>query len=158
MKKILYCTTAALIGAALLTGCGSTKEAAKITVTPGELAKQLAEGTVTSDSLTEVSAEIMASTLFVDLDQVTDSSAYMSTGATVCEIVVVECSEDSYTEEVKQLFENRVENQTTLYSSYDAEETTKLEAALIRTAGQYAVLCVCDDTDAAESILKDAGF
>ncbi len=71
---------------------------------------------------------------------------------------VIKCKDASYTSDVQKLFEQRVSNQTTLYSSYNAEETKKLNAAIIKVSGQYVVLCVCDDTSKAESILKDAGF
>ncbi|MDY3920437.1 MAG: DUF4358 domain-containing protein [Candidatus Limivivens sp.] len=155
--KPIRCLIAVMLCVLALTGCGK-KETKEVTAAPADLAKQLAEETVTSDVLTEVSADILASTYFVDMEQVEASSAYMSTGASACETAVIKCKDSSYTSEVEKLLKNRVSNQTTLYSSYNAGETKKLDAAIIKTSGQYVVLCVCDDTSKADSILTEAGF
>ena len=45
-----------------------------------------------------------------------------------------------------------------LYSSYNADEVKNLDNAIIKTSGNYAVLCVTNDTAAAEKVLKEAGF
>ena len=54
--------------------------------------------------------------------------------------------------------ETRVKNQSDLYSSYNADEVKNLDNAIIKTSGNYAVLCVTNDTAAAEKVLKEAGF
>lgn len=157
MKK-LKIVLIALLSMLLLAACGSKKESKEVTVSPSDLAKKLAEETVTSDTLSEVNTDIMASTYFVDTTKIESSSAYMSTGASACEAAVIKCSDADYVSEVEKLLKNRVSNQTELFSSYNAGETKKLEGALIKTSGNYVVLCVCDDTGKAEDILKEAGF
>ena len=146
MKK-LKLILVTLLSLLLLAACGSKKSSGEVTTDPSTLAKQLAEETVTSDTLSEVSTDIMASTYFVD-----------STGASACEAAVIKCSDADYASEVSDLLKQRVSNQKDLYSSYNAGETTKLENAIIKTSGNYVVLCVCDDTSKAEEILKNAGF
>lgn len=147
-----------LLSVLLLVSCGGKKAAKEVTAVPGDLAKQLAQDTVTSDTLSEVSTDIMASTYFVDTTKIEASSAYMSTGASACEAAIIKCSDASYAAEVETLFKNRVSNQTDLFSSYNAGETKKLENAIIKSSGAYVILCVCDDTAKAEEILKNAGF
>lgn len=156
MKKNLLSILTLVLLALFLTACG--KKAAEITVTPAELAKQLAEETVTSDTLTEVSADTMTSTYMIDSSQIDDSSTYMSTGSSACAVSVIKCTDSSYASSIQETLKSYVDDRAELYSSYDAAQTTKLEAALIKVSGQYVVLCVCDDTDAAEKILKEAGF
>ncbi len=114
--------------------------------------------TVTSGALAEVSADILASTYFLDMEQIEDSLAALNSGANACEVTIVKCKDNSYVSEVKDLFETRVKNQSDLFASYNAGEVTKLEQALIESSGNYVVLCVTDDTDAAKKILKEAGF
>ena len=159
-KKLCIFTAVLLICLLALTGCssGTNTSSGEVTVAPSELAKQLAQETVTSDTLNEVSADIVASTYFVDMDQIEASAVYMSTAASACEVAVIQCKDSSYVSEVQDLLQTRVDNQTTLYSSYNATETQKLEAAILRTSGNYVVLCVCDDTETAENILSEAGF
>lgn len=156
MKK-LKLILITLLSLLLLAACGSKKSSGEVTTDPSTLAKQLAEETVTSDTLSEVSTDIMASTYFVDTTKIEASSAYMSMRF-ACEAAVIKCSDADYASEVSDLLKQRVSNQKDLYSSYNAGETTKLENAIIKTSGNYVVLCVCDDTSKAEEILKNAGF
>ena len=65
MKK-LKLILVTLLSLLLLAACGSKKSSGEVTTDPSTLAKQLAEETVTSDTLSEVSTDIMASTYFVD--------------------------------------------------------------------------------------------
>ena len=158
MKKYLSLTFAAIMLVLSLTACGgsSSKE---VTASASDLAKQLSEtvsdGTLSSEP---VIADILASTYFVDMEQVEDSSAYLSTGATACEVAVVKCKDSSYTSEVADLFKSRVTSQSELFASYAPKEVQKLDSAIIKTSGNYVVLCVTDDASKAESVLKDAGF
>lgn len=154
MKKLyaLLLTTLMLLS---LTACGGGGE---VTAKASDLANDLAKASVTGDSLSEISSDIMVSTYFVDAQKVEDSSALLSTGSTACEIAVIKCSSSDYASEVKTLFENRVKSQSDLYASYNAAEVTRLDSAIIKTSGSYVVLCVCDDVDAANEVLTKAGF
>lgn len=147
MMAITLCLTAC--------GGGSSKD---ITVDVDKLANELQSETVTSDTLSSTAAELLSSIYFVDADQMTKGAAYMSSGATACEVAVIECKEASQTSEVEKLFKTRVTNQSELFASYNAGEVSKLDKAIVKTSGKYAVLVVCDDTDKAEKILKEYGF
>ena len=59
---------------------------------------------------------------------------------------------------MEKLFKTRVDNQSSLYASYNEGEVAKLDKAIIKSAGAYTVLCVSDDTDKANEILKEYGF
>lgn len=158
MKRYLSFALASLMLILSLTACGK-KAPAEVTASAADLAKQLSEtvsdGTLSSEP---VVSDILASTYFVDMDQVEESAAYMSTGATACEVAVIKCTDSSYTTEVEDLFKSRVESQSELFASYAPDEVKKLDAAIIRVSGNYVVLCVTDDASKAESVLKDAGF
>ena len=157
MKKTILTALLILVSMTALTACsgGSSK---KISVDTAKLAEELNSGCVTSDSLTAVSGEMLPTIYFVDAGNIASASAYMSSGATACEVCVIQCNEDKQTEDVKKQFETRVESQSNLYASYNAGEVEKLKKALIKTAGPYAVLCVCDDSSKAEEILSGYGF
>lgn len=156
MKRMIHLLISVALIGLFLTGCGGGK-AKEVTASPAALAESLSK-TASGDTLSAVNAEILASTYFVDSSKIEDSAAYLGTGATACEAVVIKCSDDSYPAEVKKLFETRVANQSNLYASYNAAEVENLDHAIIKTSGTYAVLCVTNDTEAAEKILKDAGF
>lgn len=155
MKKRLSVLLLAAFMMLILTACGeNTKD---ITVDVTKLCDDL-KATVTSGELATVSADLQSSTYFFELAKVEESAAALSSGASACEVAIVKCKESSYVSEVKELFETRVKNQSALFADYNAPEVAKLDAALIKTSGNYVVLCVTDDTKKAEEILKEAGF
>lgn len=139
-----------------LTGC--SKGGGEVTAEPAKLAEEIAASAVTSDKLSAISTDILASTYFVDMEQIEEGAAYLNSGASACEVTVIKCKDSAYTAEVEKLFKTRVENQSTLYASYAAGEVTKLDNAIIKSSGNYTVLCVVDDLDKANEILEEAGF
>ncbi|HCI73541.1 MAG TPA: hypothetical protein DHV42_03255 [Lachnospiraceae bacterium] len=146
-----------VLSALALTACsgsgGSSKE-----IDVKKTADELNTSVITTDKLTETKSDMLGSIYFFEDGQVEISSVYMSGNATADEIVVVSCKDEETAKEVEDLLKMRVKNQKELFSTYNADEAAKLDKAIIKTKGKYAVLCVCDDYEKAESILKDAGF
>ena len=155
MKRVLLCLAGTILALSLAACSGKSKD---ITVDVSALAEKLQAETVTTDTLAKTPDEQLASIYFFDMAKIAGAAAYASSGATACEVAVVECGDASYTGEVEKLFKNRAQYQSDLYKSYNAGEVTKLDAAIIKTAGKYVVFCVCDDTKKAEEILKSSGF
>ena len=159
MRKITkrFALAAAIVLSALaLTACGSGKASKEIDV--AKTADDLNSSVITSDQLSETKSEMLGSIYFFEDGQVESSKVYMSGNATADEIVVVQCKDEDAAKAVAELLKTRVENQKELFATYNADEAAKLDKAIVKTSGKYAVLCVCDDYDKAESILKDAGF
>ena len=154
MKKLtaLLCTAMLVLG---LTGCGGKEK--EVTVDTAKLATEL-QAAVTSDTLSETASDMLPSIYFFEADDIAEGVAYASSGATACEIAVVKSTDSKNTSNVEKLFQTRVDNQSSLYASYNQGEVEKLDAAIIKSAGAYTVLCVCDDVDKANEILKEYGF
>ena len=154
MKKLtaLLCTAMLVLG---LTGCGGKEKEG--TVDTAKLATEL-QTAVTSDTLSETASDMLPSIYFFEADDIAEGVAYASSGATACEIAVVKSTDSKNTSNVEKLFQTRVDNQSSLYASYNQGEVEKLDAAIIKSAGAYTVLCVCDDVDKANEILKEYGF
>ncbi len=154
MRKgtMLLCAAVAMLS---LTACGGKKE--DISVDTAKLTKELLT-TVSSDELSETASDMLPSIYFYEPDDVTSAVAYASSGATACEIAVIESKDAKNTEAVEKLLQTRVDNQSALYASYNEAEVSRLDDAIIESAGAYTVLCVCDDKDAAEKILESYGF
>lgn len=156
MKRMITLLLTVSLAVLMLAGCGSKSKEISIQ-SAAALAEELSQ-TASGDTLSSISEDILSSTYLVDTSKIEDCAAYVGTGATACEAVVIKCSDSDYVSEVKNLFETRVKNQKDLYASYNADEVKNLDNALIKTSGNYAVLCVTNDTTSAEKILKEAGF
>lgn len=75
-------------------------------------------------------------------DDVTSAIAYASSGATACEVAVIESKDAANAESMEKLLQDRVDSQKALYASYDAASAGKLDDAIIKSAGKYTVLCI----------------
>lgn len=157
MKRLLCLCLMAVMMTVALAACGKD-EPKEVTAAADDIAKELVSDTVTSDTLTKASTDYVASTYFFDMNEVEDSAAYFSSATTACEVAVIKCNNPDYVKEVESLLKQRVDNQKTLYSTYNADEASRLDKAIIKTAGNYAVLCVSDDNDKADEILSKYGF
>ena len=154
--KTIITFAAAMFAAFSLTACqgGSSKTSIDVS----SLADDLNAKTIKSDTLTETSSDMLSTIYFFENGQVSESKAFMSSGATADEICVVKCVDENAAKAVTELFQTRVNNQSKLYESYNADEVGKLGDAIIKISGSYAVLFVCDDYDEAGDVLKEAGF
>ena len=154
--KTIITFAAAMFAAFSLTACqgGSSKTSLDVS----SLADDLNAKTIKSDTLTETSSDMLSTIYFFENGQVSESKAFMSSGATADEICVVKCVDEDAAKAVTELFQTRVNNQSKLYESYNADEVGKLDDAIIKSSGSYAVLVVCDDYDEAGDVLKEAGF
>ncbi len=155
MKKITTVFFAALISITLF-ACGSNNSS-DVEIDPSALADALLQ-TVTSDTLSQTASSLIPSIYSIDENDITSAIVYASTGATACEIAVIECKESGDTSDIADKLQTHVDSQEELYSTYNQSEAARLKTAIIKTAGNYAVLCVSDDTDEAETILKEYGF
>ncbi len=155
MKKIALAAVV-VMSAIALTACGGGSSSKEIDVE--KTADELNSSVITTDQLSETKSEMLGSIYFFEDGQVEKSKVYMSQNATADEIAVLQCKDEDAAKAVGELLKTRVKNQSELFASYNPDEATKLDKAIVKTSGKYAVLCVCDDYDKAESILKDAGF
>ena len=157
-KKSLLLAILCAFAALMLTACGgkSSSGSADPDVDVSKLCQDL-EGTIDSE-VSEVTSDVMASTYFFDMEKIEDSAAALNSGSSACEVVVLKCKDSSYVSEAEDLLKKRVESQSTLFASYNAPEVAKLDAAILKTKGNYVVFCVTDDTSKANEIIKEAGF
>lgn len=154
MKKFLSIMLIAMIALFAFTGCGKKETAKEIDIT--KLCQDL-QGTITSE-VKEVNSDILASTFFIDMEQVEESIAALNSGANAAEIVVLKCKDSKYPADAEGLFKQRMADRSKLFADYNAPEAEKCDNALLKKTGNYIVFCITDDNDAADKILKEAGF
>lgn len=156
-KKTWILAVLCAFAALMLTACGGKSSGgSEASVDVSKLCQDL-EGTITSE-VSEVGSDIIASTFFFDMDKIEESAAALNSGSSASEVVVLKCKDSSYVSEAEDLLKKRVESQSTLFASYNAPEVAKLDAAILKSSGNYLVYCVTDDTDKANEIIKNAGF
>ena len=73
------------------------------------------------------------------------------------QVTIVLCNEESDIAQALTSFRDNIDYNIGIYNNYPLE-VEKLENAIIKTYGLYAVLCICDDYSKANTILQEYGF
>ena len=159
-KTSIFKRTVLLFGLtlAVLSLSACSKGGKEVSVDTAKLAKELSEQAVTSETLTQMAPEMVAASYYISDDIYASGSAWKGTGATACEVVVIEAKKAGQTKDVEAKLKEHVKSQSELYASYNAGEVEKLDNAVIKSIGKYTVLCVCDDNEKANDVLKGYGF
>ena len=146
MKKIIIALIAVLMLALSLASCGGSE----VDVTG--LADELLNNAEFSETLTEVSENVVKKRLALEDDEVEMCAAFKGTNAVVDEIIVIKTSD---TDAVEEKMQNYLDSQIEQYKSYRADEVPKLENAVIYALNNTVVYCVSEDSDKAMQIISD---
>ena len=156
-----------LLGAGFLSGCkgqegggegsGESPEAqsaAEIQVQA--LADQLLAEVSFEDQLSQVDQNTALMLYGLEESQVADFAVYAGSGATAEEIAVFEAVDGDAAKAVQEGMQARLSSQISDYGDYRPQEVPKLESAVVKTSGNYVVLCVSADNDAAADLIEEA--
>lgn len=146
MKKRILGVAAALL--LLLPGCaggGSIK-----TVDVQKAAKTLISSVKFQDQMSEVSQETAVKIYGIGSGDVVKAAVYESTGATAEEVAAFEAKDGKAADRVKQKAEERVETQKAGFQDYQPKEMEKLKNPVLVEKGNYVILCVSNDNEAAK--------
>ncbi|MCR5301993.1 MAG: DUF4358 domain-containing protein [Lachnospiraceae bacterium] len=150
MKKIRKSAIAAFIGVcALLAGCGGKKADFEIE----NLASDLNTKITYADTLSPMDLDMAGMFLNLSDINVTKAAVYEGSGGTAEEIVVLECASEDDAKKAEEVLKTRVSDQIESFTDYVPAELTKLNAAVIKVSGKYAVLSVSDNPDEAKKII-----
>ncbi len=147
MKRFMVAVT--VVAAVVLAGCGGKKADFDV----DGLANDLATKITYQDSLAQM--DLDSAGMFLNLSglDVVKASVYEGSGGTAEEIVVLECATDADAKKAEDVLKTRVSEQIESFTDYVPEELTKLNAAVIKVSGKYAVLSVSDTPDEARKII-----
>lgn len=133
---------------ALLAGC-----AKKADFDVDALAGDLNTKITYKDTLSPMDIDMAG--MFLNLSDVNiiKAAIYEGSGGTAEEIVVLECATADDAKKAEEVLKTRISEQIESFTDYVPEELTKLNAAVIKVSGKYAVLSVSDTPDEAKKII-----
>ncbi|MCR5590279.1 MAG: DUF4358 domain-containing protein [Lachnospiraceae bacterium] len=145
--KIAVTVIAAL--SALLIGCGAKSADFDVDALGNDLATKIEY----ADELGQM--DLDTAQMFINLSDVNvvKAAIYEGSGGTAEEIIVLECATEDDAKRAEEALKTRVSEQIESFTDYVPEELTKLNAAIVKSSGKYAVLSVCDTPDAAKSLI-----
>ena len=159
MKKAIYVIGVVIvIILAVVCYIFSTKENGNedVVLNIQELATKIQEQDVFDDTLEQIDKETIIKNYGFTEEEIVDAVAYVSTGATSEEILVVEANDVN---SVKAKIDTRISDRAEAFASYLPDEVYKLENPTLIIQNNYIILCVCKDSakmnEYLENYIKD---
>ena len=149
MRMLKRLTVVVAVFAMVLAGCGKKTVDFDISA----LATDLSINITYQDTLEPMGVEMAGMFLNLANVKVTNAAIFEGSGATAEEIIVLECENDEEARKAEQVLKDRVSEQIESFTDYVPAELTKLNAAVIKVSGKYAVLSVSDDPEKAKKII-----
>ena len=148
MKRIISLLLAVMT-VFTLAACG-TKDT---TVNAQGLAQALLEKTSFDAELTAVPNEELG--YYFQLPEKCDAAAYMSSGSTAEEVFVIQCKSGDDAAALRASMQEFLDSQKTEMERYLPAEVDRINSAIFETYGTCVVLCVTNDTDTANAVIKE---
>lgn len=149
MKKTVAILLAIVCLAALLTGCGGSKK----TMEPRAFVDDVLANANFTDSLNQLSDDVVAQYYGVDSADYTSAIAYGGTAATAEQIVVFEAKDSAAAERILSALQTFVAEKIEAYKSYGPAAAMSLENAPVKIIGNCVVAVVCADSDSALKVV-----
>lgn len=148
MKKAIL-VLVSVVMVMTLAACGGSKGDFDVDALGNDLSTKITY----KDSLGKM--DLDTASMFLNLSDldVVKAAIYEGSGGTAEEIVVLECASDADASKAEQVLKDRVSEQIESFTDYVPEELTKLNAAVIKVSGKYAVLSVSDTPDEARKLI-----
>ena len=158
MKNVIRITAFvlfAVMAAALMAGCNGSKDNAPRNYEVTELSKKIFENCSFEDEyLAEVEDRAFALNLYnidaslvAEKDGAKESSIYVSSAYPEM-IVCIKAVDKAAASQVESAMKAKIEDYIKNYSNYNPAQISKLESAIVRTAGEYVVVAVTNDNAA----------
>ena len=149
MKKTVAFLLAIVCLAALLTGCGGSKK----TMEPRAFVDDVLANANFTDSLNQLSDDVVAQYYGVDSADYTSAIAYGGTAATAQQIAVFEAKDSAAAERILSALQTFVAEKVEAYKSYGPAAAMSLENAPVKIIGNCVVAVVCADSDSALKVV-----
>ncbi len=149
MRKMKLFTIVTVVAAFVLGACGGKKADFDVDALGNELNEQITY----ADTLMPLDLDTAGMFLNFSEINVTKAAIYEGSGGTAEEIVVLECATEDDAKKAEEVLKTRVSEQIESFTDYVPGELTKLNAAVIKVNGKYAVLSVSDTPDEAGKII-----
>lgn len=152
MKSLLIRLMPAALLCLALTACGGGGAVGQTPYDPETAAQALLDSGAFSDALDTVDQDT-AALYGIDADTITGSAVYTSLSAGAEEIAVLVLTDEDAAAAALDGLEARVADQKAVLESYQPDEVSKLDSAIVEQRGNSVLLAVAADAEKARAAL-----
>ncbi len=149
MRKMRVLAVAAFTAMTVLAACGGKKADFDVTALGNDLDTKITY----QDELAPMDLDFAGMFLNLADVKITKASIFEGSGGTAEEVIVFECASDDDAKKAEQILNQRVAEQKESFKDYVPEELPKLDQAVIKVSGKYAVLSVSGSPEEAKKII-----
>ena len=154
MRQILTrLIPAVLVLCLTLTACGGKESDSAAGYDPAATAQALLDSGAFTDALDTTDKDTVAVLYGVEADRIVDCACYTSLSAGAEEIAVLTMADADSAKAAMAGLEARVADQKAALESYQPDEVSKLDNAILTQSGNTVVLVVAADAEKAQSTL-----
>lgn len=126
-------------------------------VSPAEITGKIMDALTFEDEMMEISSDIIERQYDVDMSTVASASVYVvSSGALADEVAVFRANSETDVAAIQAALEARVQTVMDRFVDYLPDEVPKIEGAIVKTDGLYALMVIHDDAAEAETIFDES--
>ena len=151
MKSLLIRLMPAALLCLALTACGGGGAVGQTPYDPETAAQALLDSGAFSDALDTVDQDTAAALYGIDADTITGSAVYTSLSAGAEEIAVLVLTDEDAAAAALDGLEARVADQKAVLESYQPDEVSKLDSAIVEQRGNSVLLAVAADAEKARA-------
>ena len=119
-----------------------------------KLAAELLDSQIFEDNLDEIDKETVIKRYGFNSEIIKNIKAYIGTGATSEEILIIELSDKNGIEEIEKNIEMKIEERKNDFQNYLPQEIFKLENYVLENKGNYIILCISNNYDKAKEVIN----
>lgn len=138
----------------LLVGLSGCKSTSAVTVDVAALGNALHTQVSYDDTLEILDQEIGLVLYGIDAADVKTAAVYASTGGTAEEIAVFEGTDEQAAERIAQAVNKRVADLRASFADYIPTEVARIDNHVLRTQGNYVVLCIAENKEQVEKVIN----
>ena len=153
-KKILIAILIVLLTIIIFIGIAFIPKETNIQIDIQKLANELINSQIFEDNLSVIDNESIIKKYNFDINKIKDINSYVGTGATAEEILIIELKDKAYINEAKKIIETKIDERKIDFENYLPKEVFKLENYNLESNGNYIILCISNDSDKANEIIR----
>ena len=131
------------------------KQDENIQINIEELATQISQSGNFEDSIAKVDNEIVMEAYGFSNEEINEIVSYQGSGATSEELVILQATDKSQLNSIKDKISNRLTERKEAFESYLPEEVFKIDNHLLDIKGNYVILCISNDSSKVEEVINN---
>lgn len=131
------------------------KQDENIQINIEELATQISQSGSFEDSIAKVDNEIVMEAYGFSNEEINEIISYQGSGATSEELVILQATDKSQLNSIKDKISNRLTERKEAFESYLPEEVFKIDDHLLDIKGNYVILCISNDSSKVEEVINN---